>query len=159
MPGSRLEPAQRERLIERLAAELWRLSDHELSHVIFAERLLTDPSQFGHLTVEQLDRELRSAPFLVRSTAGTYRFSQRAFLEYFLACHLFHRAGEGLDPLRAALATERLSPTCVSLFVEMVRGAPDQRPAVKELLTILHDAAPDVTDNAKRLLQSLEVVW
>ncbi len=158
VPGTVLKPSQRARLVERLAAELWRLSDHELSHVIFAERLANDPAQFGRLTVEQLDRELRSASFLVRSATGTYRFSHSVFLEYFLACHLFHRAATGLDELRAALATERLSPTCVSLFVEMVRAAPDQRPAVKELLTLLHDASPDITDNAKRLLQSLEVV-
>lgn len=41
---------------------------------------------------EDLDRDLRTAAFLVRDAEGHYRFSHQSVLEYFLARHLIARA-------------------------------------------------------------------
>lgn len=157
--GSTLRPVQRERLIERLAAELWRLPDHELHHGVFAAQLqATERALLDGLDGDRLDRELRTASFLVRAASGTYRFSQRAFLEYFLACHLFSRAQLGAPALRAALATERLSPACVSVFAQRVaRAEPvERRELLAAVRAVAAESPPDVTDNATRLLVALE---
>lgn len=144
--GPAMTRAQREEVVDRLAAALWKLPDNELHHAVFAAELELDPAV--------LDRELRTAPFLQRSESGTFRFIHRTYLEYFMARHIARQASAGARALAAAIATEPLSDGCLAL-VRQLAGA-GNRPAIESLLGRLPDpVAPDVAANAQRILAAL----
>lgn len=149
-PDTGVDRRQRVRLIERLAAALWKLPDNELHLALFAE-MLTD------LDAAAIDRELRTAPFLSRSPEGGYRFAHPIYLEYCFARHLATQAGLGADELRAALATERLTASFTAMFAELVasdraRGATIAR-TLRAVVDGPHTAA--ASDNAARLAAAL----
>lgn len=71
--------------------------------------------------VEQWDRELRRAGFLVRDGSGAYRFAHRSFHEFFLAKYLLRRIkdsrdrdlpGEEMFPGVRGISTEVFRFTC-----------------------------------------------
>jgi len=79
---------------------------------MFANRTFDDPSIQCHYTelprlivdwrkdmsrpdIEEIDRELRTASFLVRDNSGNYRFSHKSFLEYFYARFLVRDVASG----------------------------------------------------------------
>lgn len=154
------DASARTRLVERLAAELWRLGDVELPIAVLVALAGEREPALAALTNDAVDRELRTSRFLARSSAGGYRFVHRQFLEYFLARHLLAAARAGVDPLRAALTTERLSPACAALFAELHAGAPaDVRKRARTALAAIAVAAPqprEAAENAGRLLAALE---
>jgi hypothetical protein len=159
-PGAIGTVVQRTALVERLAAELWRLGDVELPVAMLTSLAADrDPALRG-LAVDAVDRELRTSRFLHRSTAGGYRFAHRQFLEYFLARHLFACARAGVERLRGALATERLSPASARLLAELAAGATaDERRRVVDAIAAV--AAPpgqprEAAENAARILAALE---
>lgn len=152
--GDALLPIQRARLVERLAAELWRIGAGELPSAQLGAAVRASEPQLAELDAEQLDLVLRSAPFITRSEAGAYGFHHRSILEYMLARHLIRRAQLGVDALRAALATERLDPSCTALFVELAA----QQATVREAIRLIAEGpyAPDATENAVRLAAAFE---
>src|SRR5690606_25232726 len=131
--GEPLLPIQRARLVERLAAELWRVSAGELPAAQLVAAVRADEPPLAELDAERLDLVLRSAPFVTRSELGAYGFSHRSILEYVLARHLIRRAQLGVDELRAALTTERLDASCTALFVELAEQHPPVRDAVRQI--------------------------
>lgn len=84
-PDDAIRPGQRARIVERLAAELWKRSADELPGAQWVEALRATDVPLAKLTAEQIDLVLRSAPFLTRSEDGAYGFWHRSILEYVLA--------------------------------------------------------------------------
>jgi hypothetical protein len=150
----RLPPAQRAALIERLAAELWKLSAAELPQAQLVAAVRASEPQLAELEADRLDLILRSAPFVTRSEAGAYGFSHRSYLQYVLARHLIHRAQRGADALRAALTTERLDAGCTALFVELAEPHPEIRDVLRRIVDGAY--APGATDNAFHLGKALD---
>ena len=145
--------AQRTALVERLAAELWRLAERELPIAVL---LAGPPEALRGLAADVADRELRTSRFLVRSPGGAFRFAHHQFLEYFLARHLFAQARQGAERLRGALATEPLSPGCAALFAELAAEDPrDGRAALAVRAVAGARRPPEVVDNAARLLAAI----
>ena len=149
-----LLPIQRARLVERLAAELWRIGAGELPSVQLVAAVRANEPQLAELDAEQLDLVLRSAPFVTRSEAGAYGFHHRSILEYVLARHLLRRAQLGVDALRSALATERLDPSCTALFAELAAQQATVRDAIRQIAEGPY--TPDATENAVRLTAAFE---
>lgn len=145
--GPAMTRAQREEVVDRLAAALWKLPDNELHHAVFAAELELDPAL--------LDRELRTAPFLQRSDSGTYRFVHRTYLEYFMARHLARQAQAGGRALAAAIATEPLSDGCLALLRDLVGDG--NRAAIESMLRKLPEPVPpEAAANATRVLRALK---
>lgn len=149
-----LSPLQRARLVERLAAELWKLSAGELPQAQLVMAVRANEPELAELDADQLDMVLRGAPFVTRSEAGAYGFSHRSILEYVLARHLIRRAQVGVDALRAALTTERLDANCTALFVELATEQAGVRDAVRQIASGPYTA--DATENAVRLAAALD---
>lgn len=150
-PGSVLQPAQRARVLERLAAELWQRRRSRLPGPLLLGALHN--REHSNLTMSQLDLELRGAPFLTRSEADGYGFSHDGFLEYFVARHLAACSRAGADTLRDALATERLTPSCTALLTELVTGAPEARSAFQVIATGAYIS--EVSENALQIAAAL----
>jgi hypothetical protein len=149
-----LQAIQRARLIERLAAELWKMSTAELPQAQLGAALRANEPQLAELDLDRIDLILRSAPFVTRSEAGAYGFSHRSILEYVLARHLLRRAQLGVDALRAALTTERLDDNCTSLFVELAGHQATVRDAIRQIVEGPYTA--NASDNALRLATALD---
>ncbi len=149
-----LLPIQRARLVERLAAELWKLSAGELPQGQLVAAVRANEPQLGELDSDQLDLVLRGAPFVTRSEAGAYGFSHRSILEYVLARHLLRRAQHGLDSLRAALATELLDANCTALFVELAAHQPQVQGAIRQIASGPY--TEHATENAVRLAAAFD---
>ncbi len=152
--GDPLPPAQRAALIERLAAELWKLSAVELPQVQLVAAVRAHEPQLAELEADRLDLILRSARFVTRTEAGAYGFSHRSILEYVLARHLIQRARQGVDPLRAALTTERLDADCTALFVELAEPRAEVRDVVRRIVDGPYTAG--ATENAIHLAKALD---
>jgi hypothetical protein len=149
-----LSPPQRARLIERLAAELWKIGSRELPHELFASAVKSSEPSLAALSAAEIDLVLRAAPFVTRSEAGAYGFSHRSILEYVLACHLVEQALRGPDALRAALATEPLDTTCTSLFVELADRRPFDPEAVRRIVEGPYTSG--ATENAVRIAAAFD---
>ena len=159
-PATQLDAVQRTVLVERLAAELWRLGDADLPIAALVALAQDREPVLRGLTVDVIDRELRTSRFLIRSAAGGYRFVHRQFLEYFLARQLHTTAGGGGERLRTALTTARLTPACAALFAELVASAPPAA-RTRTLAAVTAVAGPprqppEAAENAARLLAALE---
>jgi hypothetical protein len=140
-----LQPGQRMQVLEHLAAELWELTSDELS----GEVLPRDTS----LTADELDAELWSAPFLVRSTERSYRFLNRGFFDYFLARYLAKYARSGAKTLRDVLATEQLTRSCAALVAELIAGEPASLEAIEAVAE--GDHLRYASENAVRIREAL----
>jgi hypothetical protein len=152
-PHDRVMPVQRARLVERLAAELWKLSASELPYAQLVAAVRANEPTLAELRVDDFDLVLRTAPFVTRSESRVYGFSHRSFLEYVLARYLKARARVGADALRAALTTELLDASCTSLFVELAGGDARVRGVVQEIVDGPYTAG--ATENAFRLAAAL----
>jgi hypothetical protein len=149
-----LPPLQRARLVERLAAELWKMSAAELPQVRLVAAVRSNEPELAELEPDRLDLILRGAPFVTRSEAGAYGFSHRSILEYVLVRHLIRSAQLGVDALRAALTTERLDAGCTSLFVELTAQQATVRDALRRIASGPYTA--DATENAVHLAAALD---
>jgi hypothetical protein len=147
-PRGFLQPRQRTQLLERLAAELWELRSDELPGEVLAATL-----RDTNLTADQLDVELRSAPFLIRSTEHEYGFSNRGFLDYFLARSLANYARSGAKDLREVLATKQLTSSCAALLAELVAGEPASLEAIEAVAE--GDRLRYASENAARIREAL----
>jgi hypothetical protein len=142
-PALVLQPDERARVLERLAAELWQAGGGEVSVELLGAFRDTV------VTLDQLDLELRSAPFLTRSTERGYQFSHRSFLEYFLARHLARCISAGGETLSHELAIKRLTPSCTAFLVELLSGKPESLAAVG---AVAHGSyIPYASDNALQI--------
>jgi hypothetical protein len=153
--GGALTAAQRTALVERLAAELWRLGDVELPPAMLLSVAGERDAVLRGLDADVADRALRTSRFLHRAPVGGYRFVHRQFLEYFLARHLLAAACAGVERLRAALTTERLSPTSAMLFAELAAGTPPavERAVGTAIAAVASSGQPrEAAENAARLL-------
>jgi len=153
-PNNAIRPAKRARLVERLAAELWKLATDELPREQFVKTVQATEPQLAKLPPEQIDLVLRSAPFLTRSEDGAYGFSHRSILAYVLVRHLLRCAELGVEALRSALTTERLDATCTSLFVELANRHTVGRRVVLDITNGPYTA--DATENAIRLAAAFD---
>jgi len=88
---------------------------------------------------QEIDRELRTATFLVRDQGGEYRFSHSSFLEFFYAHHLVSAAAQG----QAAAWTGALFRTEIYRFVQDLLALKESRPALDRLLAWVTDPALD----------------
>jgi hypothetical protein len=149
-----LPPLQRARLVERLAAELWKLSAVELPQAQLVAAVRANEPELAQIEADRLDLILRGAPFVTRSEAGAYGFSHRSILDYVLARHLIRRAQLGVDALRTALTTERLDANCATLFVELAAQQPPVRDAVRQIAGGPY--TDGATENAVRLAAALD---
>ena len=148
-PRDRVQPVQRARLVERLAAELWKLAASELPYAQLVAAVRASEPSLAELRADDFDLVLRTAPFVTRSEARGYGFSHRSFLEYVLARYLKARSRLGADALRAALTTELLDLNCTSLFAELAGGDPYIRAVVHQIVDGPYTAG--ATENALRL--------
>lgn len=152
-PRDRVMPVQRALLVERMAAELWKLSASELPYAQLVAAVRANEPTLADLRADDFDLVLRTAPFVTRSEARVYGFSHRSFLEYVLARYLKARAKHGADALRAALTTELLDASCTQLFADLAGGDAQVRGVVQEIVDGPYTAG--ATENAFRLAAAL----
>ncbi|WNG15045.1 TIR domain-containing protein [Cystobacter fuscus] len=99
-----IDPAHKRRLMEDLAAALWREDRKQwdadrledwLDDVLTASPTLT--SIYGHKDRTVLKEDLRTATFVLRGTTDEkhFRFAHTSLQEYFLAAYLVHALSEG----------------------------------------------------------------
>jgi WD40 repeat protein len=130
--------AHKEVLMERLAARLWASRrrewsceeledwlDDELNH---DDRLR---GAYGEQQREVLKEDLRTATFLVRPDAESFRFAHTSLQEYFLARHLQRALREGAEE-RWSLPIP--SDETIEFLVQLVRGARTERPMFERTL-------------------------
>lgn len=140
--------ADRARLLYRLAGEIWQQPDHELPVATLARLLGRE--------VRALDAELRTAPCLVRTEAGTYRFSHSLYLEYCVAQYLIEAALRGPDMLASVLGEARFSPGVLDMLRELVMAEPRRKASVDQALSdIGDDDAPEVYAQARSIESAL----
>lgn len=141
-----LPPVQRARLLEHLAAELWRRRQHRIPLQLLTETLR---DRVAMVSTSMLDLELRGAPFVSRTPSVEYGFAHESFLQYFLACHLVDGLRTSINALRDALATEPITPACAVLFAEL---AVDRAGAHDSIHAIAHgEYTAQASENALRL--------
>ncbi|MDX1999347.1 MAG: pentapeptide repeat-containing protein [Thermoanaerobaculia bacterium] len=150
--GRNLEtpPVLRHRLLQVLAASLWRKTDRQMHHRELLEEVERMAPLFPGLDYTRVDVELRTAAFLVRSAEGYYRFSHKSFLEYFLAGHLWADLGVGAEAAAKALDLPPLTLEVGKFFWELTAEGREER--VAALRGVLQ--APyrvGVSENALRL--------
>jgi hypothetical protein len=87
----------------------------------------------------EIDRELRTATFLVRDQGGEYRFSHSSFLEFFYSHHLVSTAARG----QAGAWTTAVFRTEIYRFVQDLLALKEARPALDQLLAWVIDPAAD----------------
>lgn len=76
----------------------YKVSKNPSSHLHFTEfhsLIKTWRSDVIQVQAEEIDRELRTASFLVRDKEGNYKFSHKSFYEYFYARFLIRNAASG----------------------------------------------------------------
>jgi hypothetical protein len=144
----------RARVVERLAAELWRLAARELPYAQLVAAVRGGEPELAGLPYEELDRVLRTAPFLARTDAGAYGFSHRSLLDHVLARFLLRRARDGQDALRAALVTERLDAACTARFAELAEAHAEAQDAARAVAAGPY--AADASENAVRLVAAID---
>jgi energy-coupling factor transporter ATP-binding protein EcfA2 len=82
-------------LLERFAYQASLQNDYQLHFKKIPELIRTWNNKLSEVDSEEIDRELRTASFLVRDTDGNYRFSHKSFQEFFYSKHLLTEAGDG----------------------------------------------------------------
>jgi WD40 repeat protein len=99
-----LAPAHKLRLMEDLAAHLWRSGRRSIPYdeleAWLHERLENDETlarwhRLARRDPEVLGEDLRTATFIARPDAEDFGFAHTSFLEYFLACHLARALQDG----------------------------------------------------------------
>jgi HEAT repeat protein/energy-coupling factor transporter ATP-binding protein EcfA2 len=79
-------------LLERFAYLAASNPNLQLHYKAFPELIKSWKDDISELDAIDIDRELRTASFLVRDQAGNYKFSHKSFLEFFLARYLLAQA-------------------------------------------------------------------
>lgn len=150
--GRNLEtpPVLRHRLLQVLAASLWRKTDRQMHHRELLEEVERMAPLFPGLDYTRVDVELRTAAFLVRSAEGYYRFSHKSFLEYFLAGHLWAELGVGAETAAKALDLPPLTIEVGKFFWELTaEGREERLAALRGVLQAPYRVG--VSENALRL--------
>lgn len=150
-PGSRVLPGQRTRMLEQLAAELWRRRTRQLPLPLLID--VFHDIEALDLTASRLELELRTAPCILRTASDEYGFSHDTFLEYFFARHLASCFRSNIDVLRQALATEPVTQHCARLFAELVADRPDAHSAIQSIA--LGPYMPEASENALRIAAAI----
>ncbi|MFI5386989.1 MAG: NACHT domain-containing protein [Fimbriimonadales bacterium] len=83
-----LDVETKRQLLERFAAKAIFQRDAQLHYSEIPPLIRSLRQGITDVDEQEIDRELRTASFLVRNQAGEYRFSHRSFLEFFYARHL-----------------------------------------------------------------------
>ena len=138
-----LTPDARNNLIEEFAARASREPDACL-HYSEIPRIVRELNpDLSSLEMDQCDRELRRAGFLVRDSGGNYRFSHRSFQEFFLARHVIRSIADATTP--DSLNFTRELPVVTSEVFRFVCHSIEGRPdAMSSAIRLLND--PDLTD-------------
>nr|VFJ70407.1 MAG: HEAT repeat-containing protein [Candidatus Kentron sp. FW] len=82
-------------LLERFAERTAHDPESQLHYRVIPELVRAWKKDLDDATAIDIDRELRTASFLVRDDLGNYRFSHRSFGEFFYARHLLAEAAKG----------------------------------------------------------------
>jgi NACHT domain/Restriction endonuclease len=124
--------------LQNLAVRLWDEPSSQIAGDEIPRLISTWKPSFTAEEREDLDRDLRTAAFLVRDAEGHYRFSHRSFLEFFLACHLIARAAiKQIEPWLAVTMTAE-----VYRFIQDL--LPEDEPAWRALIEWIRNRdAPD----------------
>lgn len=93
--SSVLDLATKTELLERLAARAISQPGFQLYYAEIPRLIRSWRPGLTDLDEKEIDRELRTASFLVRNANGDYSFSHRSFLEFFYAQHLLAAAARG----------------------------------------------------------------
>ncbi|HEX6096344.1 MAG TPA: pentapeptide repeat-containing protein [Thermoanaerobaculia bacterium] len=143
----RFNPTHKEVLMERLAAKLWASARREwkaeeledwLDDVLASDQRLRDV--YGAAEREVLKEDLRTATFLVRPDAESFRFAHTSLQEFFLARHLQRALREGAEK-RWSLPIP--SDETLEFLLQLVRGARDDREvSERTLVAILGNYQP-----------------
>ena len=138
-------------LLERMACELWSRPRNQIHYADIAILLLSEETLAHSLDREQVDLELRTAAFLVRSADGYYRFSHRSFLEFFFARALFRALQEG--HFAKALTYGAINPEVTTFLLDLTESVPESSDKVTEAIrTILANPYVEGTSEFKRFL-------
>ena len=84
-------------LLEQFANVVAQKPDSQLRFTMIPDLIKAWRPAISELDAFEMDRELRTATFLVRDLDGHYRFSHRSFQEYFYARYLLSEAMERQD--------------------------------------------------------------
>ncbi len=126
-------------LLELFAAKAMSEEDSQLHFTEIPSLIRAWRPETTHVDEQEIDRELRTATFLVRDQGGEYRFSHSSFLEFFYSCHLVSTAARG----QAAVWATALFRTEIYRFVQDLLDLKEARPALNQLLAWVGDPGVD----------------
>jgi WD40 repeat protein/uncharacterized protein YjbI with pentapeptide repeats len=153
LQAQQLGAEQIRNLLEWLAVLLWRRPENHIHYLELGRALQERADTAGlprGIDAHQIDLELRTAAFLVRSAEGNYRFSHRSFLEFFLARALLRAAQDG--KLADCLDTPRLSPEVAGFLHDLLGDAAAEARVADGIKGVLRaDYRPQASENALRL--------
>jgi hypothetical protein len=140
-----VDPEVREVLIEELALQMTIDSRSRLSHSEFPSLIRRARPDLDKVGIEECDRELRRAGFLIRDSSGAYRFAHKSFQEFFFAKRLVRRlrAGEPPEPLPLKELRRRITTEVFRFVCDMVRR--DESAAIGGARLIEAQATEDPT--------------
>jgi hypothetical protein len=120
-------------LLERFAARAMAAPDSKLGYQEIPE-LIRSSRTMTHDDAMAIDRELRTASFLVSDGQGSYHFSHPSFLEFFYARYLLSQAARGTSEAWAQGAFRR---EIYRFLRDLIVGRDDQ--AIANLVTWIRD--------------------
>ena len=165
-----LDVKSKTELLENFAQKAWTRPDYQIRFDSIPLLISSWKPGFDDVEREEIDRDLRTASFLVRDHSGNYRFSHQSFLEYFYARYLVTQAARdnvaawqgaqlrtevyrfiqdlvnsnrsAVDRLRAWMTDEAIPLTVRGYAIKCLSRIPD-RTVERELLAILSSETDD----------------
>ncbi|MFZ4525499.1 MAG: KGGVGR-motif variant AAA ATPase, partial [Chlorobium sp.] len=138
-------------LLERVACELWSRPQNQIHYTDIAGLLRREGGVALSFDSEQVDLELHTAAFLVRSADGHYRFSHRSFLEFFFAHALFRALQKG--HFAEALTYGPVNPAATTFLLDLTESVPENSDKLTEVIrTIFANPYNEGTSEFKRFL-------
>ena len=142
-------------LLERMACELWSRPRNQIHYTDIAGLLHREGGVARSLDSDQVDLELRTVSFLVRSADGSYRFSHRSFLEFFFAQALFRALQEG--HFEKALTYGPINPEATTFLLDLTESAPESYDKLTEVIrTIFANPYNEGTSEFRRFLNLMQ---
>ncbi len=135
-----LDVETKRELLERFAAKAIHLEEAHL-HYTEIPRLIRSWREVNNVDEEEIDRELRTATFLVRDQGGHYRFSHRSFLEFFFARYLLSAAESARGTTDFDAWTRAPFRSEIYRFVQDLLVLPVQQDSLRRLLALVRDPA------------------
>jgi len=138
-------------LLERMACELWSRPQNQIHYTDIAGLLRREGGVALSFDSDQVDLELRTAAFLVRSADGHYRFSHRSFLEFFFAHALFRALQKG--HFTEALTYGPINPAATTFLLDLTESVRENSDKLTEVIrTIFANPYNEGTSEFKRFL-------